>query len=57
MNEIPEGDWMNLRTLKTRALNEACSRILDSVQQFLQNMAGVKDGWEKLTKNLKAEID
>jgi hypothetical protein len=37
MREIPEEDWKNMRRLKTRALNQACSRILDAVPQILQN--------------------
>jgi hypothetical protein len=42
MRAIPEMDWKQLRALKTRALNDACARILDAVAQILQK----KDGRE-----------
>jgi hypothetical protein len=42
MRAIPETDWKKLRALKTRALNDACARILDAVAQILQK----KDGRE-----------
>jgi hypothetical protein len=42
MRAIPETDWKKLRSLKTRALNDACARILDAVAQIVQN----KDGRE-----------
>ena len=40
MRAIPETDWKQLRALKTRALNEACARILDAVAQILQKQDG-----------------
>jgi hypothetical protein len=40
MRAIPETDWKNLRALKTRALNDACARILDAVAQIMQQRAG-----------------
>jgi hypothetical protein len=40
MRAIPETDWKKLRALKTRALNDACARILDAVAQVVQNRDG-----------------
>src|ERR671923_2884279 len=40
MRAIPETDWKQLRALKTRALNDACARILDAVAQIVQNREG-----------------
>jgi hypothetical protein len=40
MRAIPETDWKQLRALKTRALNDACARILDAVTQIVQNRGG-----------------
>jgi hypothetical protein len=40
MRAIPETDWKKLRALKTRALNDACARILDAVAQTVQNSDG-----------------
>ena len=40
MRAIPETDWKTLRALKTRALNDACARILDAVAQIVQNREG-----------------
>jgi hypothetical protein len=37
---IPETDWKQLRALKTRALNDACARILDAVAQLVPNRDG-----------------
>jgi hypothetical protein len=42
MRTIPERDWKKLRSMKTRALNDACARILDAVAQIVQK----KDGRE-----------
>ncbi|HEX9654103.1 MAG TPA: hypothetical protein VGA99_10355 [bacterium] len=58
MREIPETDWKKLRSLKTRALNDACARILDAVGQIVHK----KDGREhavylELWKLLKKEDD
>jgi hypothetical protein len=40
MRAIPETDWKKLRSLKTRALNDACARILDAVAQLVQQRDG-----------------
>jgi hypothetical protein len=40
MRTIPERDWKKLRSLKTRALNDACARILDAVTQVVQKRHG-----------------
>jgi hypothetical protein len=40
MRAIPETDWKQLRALKTRALNDACARILDAVAQIVQQRDG-----------------
>jgi hypothetical protein len=40
MRAIPETDWKKLRLLKTRALNDACARILDAVAQIVQKRDG-----------------
>ena len=40
MRAIPETDWKTLRSLKTRALNDACARILDAVAQIVQSSDG-----------------
>lgn len=40
MRDIPEKDWKKLRSLKTRALNDACERILDAVAQIVQKRHG-----------------
>jgi hypothetical protein len=40
MRAIPEPDWKTLRALKTRALNDACARMLDAVAQIVQNRDG-----------------
>ena len=42
MRTIPERDWKKLRSLKPRALNDACARILDAVAQIVRK----KDGRE-----------
>jgi hypothetical protein len=40
MRTIPETDWKKLRSLKTRALDDACRRILDAVAQLVQQRDG-----------------
>jgi hypothetical protein len=40
MRTIPETDWKKLRSLKTRALNDTCARILDAVAQLVQKRNG-----------------
>lgn len=40
MRAIPETDWKKLRSLKTRALNDACARILDAAAQIVQKRHG-----------------
>jgi hypothetical protein len=40
MRAIPETDWKRLRALKTRALNDACARILNAVAQIVQRRDG-----------------
>jgi hypothetical protein len=40
MRAIPEADWKKLRVLKTRALNDACARILDAVALIVQKSGG-----------------
>jgi hypothetical protein len=40
MRAIPETDWKKLRALKTRALNDACARILAAVAQLVQTREG-----------------
>jgi hypothetical protein len=40
MRTIPETDWKTLRALKTRAVNDACARILDAVAQLVQQREG-----------------
>jgi hypothetical protein len=40
MRAIPETDWKKLRALKTRALNDACARILDAIAQIGQQRDG-----------------
>jgi hypothetical protein len=40
MRVIAETDWKKLRALKTRALNDACARILDAVAQLVQQRDG-----------------
>jgi hypothetical protein len=40
MRAIPETDWKKLRSLKTRALNDACGRMLDAVAQLMQQRDG-----------------
>ena len=40
MRAIPETDWKKLRALKTRALNDACARILDAIAQIVQKSDG-----------------
>jgi hypothetical protein len=40
MRAIPETDWKKLRSLKTRALNDACAQILDAVAQIMQHRDG-----------------
>lgn len=58
MREIPETDWKKLRSLKTRALNEACSRILDAVPKILQNRAGREhEAYLELWKMLQEKDD
>ena len=34
MRGIPERDWKLLRSIKDRALNDACSRIFDAVEKI-----------------------
>jgi hypothetical protein len=58
MRAIPETDWKKLSALKTRALNDACGRILDAVAQIMQKRDGRKHGaylelWELLQKQDK----
>ena len=55
MRAIPETDWKKLRSLKTRALNDACTRILDAVAQIVQKKDGREheaylELWELLQK-------
>jgi hypothetical protein len=55
MRAIPETDWKQLRALKTRALNDACGRILDAVAQIVQHRDGREHEaylalWELLRK-------
>jgi hypothetical protein len=55
MRAIPETDWKKLRALKTRALNDACARILDAVAQIVQNRDGREHAaylalWELIQK-------
>ena len=58
MREIPETDWKKLRSLKARALNEACSRILDAVPQILQNRDGREhEAYLELWKLLQEKDD
>jgi hypothetical protein len=40
MRAIPETNWKKLRVLKTRALNDACARILDRVAPIVQQRGG-----------------
>jgi hypothetical protein len=56
MRAIPEADWKKLRALKTRALNDACARILDAVAQLVQQRDGGEHEaylalWELLQKH------
>jgi hypothetical protein len=58
MRAIPETDWKKLSALKTRALNDACGRILDAVAQIMQKRDGREHGaylelWELLQKQDK----
>jgi hypothetical protein len=60
MRVIPETDWKHLRALKTRALNDACARILDALAQLVQQRDGRKHEaslalWE-LLQNRDASI-
>jgi hypothetical protein len=55
MRAIPETDWKKLRALKTRALNDACARILDAVTPIVQKREGREHEaylalWELLQK-------
>jgi hypothetical protein len=55
MRAIPETDWKKLRALKTRALNDACARILDAIAQIVQKRDGrdheaYRALWELLQK-------
>jgi hypothetical protein len=55
MRAIPETDWKKLRALKTRALNDACARILDAIAQLVQKRDGREHEvylalWELLQK-------
>jgi hypothetical protein len=40
MRVIPETDWKKLRSLKTRALNDACSRIFESAGEIVEKRKG-----------------
>jgi hypothetical protein len=56
MRAIPETDWKILRSLRTRALNDACARILDAVAQIVQKRDGREHEaylalWELLQKH------
>jgi len=58
MRDIPETDWKKLRSLKTRVLNEACSRILDAVPKILQNRNGREhEAYLELWKLLQEQDD
>jgi hypothetical protein len=58
MREIPEADWKKLRSLKTRALNEACSRILDAIAQILNNRDGREhEAYLELWELIQAQDD
>jgi hypothetical protein len=55
MRVIPETDCKKLRSLKTRALNDACVRILNAVAQIVQKRDGREheayiELWELLQK-------
>ncbi len=40
MRTIPEKDWKQLRSIKTRVLDDACARILAGGESILQKREG-----------------
>jgi hypothetical protein len=58
MRTIPERDWKLLRSLKDRALNDACSRIFDAVEKIAKKMDGREhEAYLELWKLLKKQDD
>ena len=56
MKTITESDWKKLRSLKTRALNQACGRILDAAVPIIENREDREyDAYMDLWKLLKKE--
>jgi len=40
MRTIPEKDWKQMRSLKARVLDDACARIVTSVESIVQKREG-----------------
>ncbi len=40
MRTIPEKDWKQMRSIKARVLDDACTRILTGVESILQKREG-----------------
>ena len=58
MRAIPETDWKKLRSLKTRALNDACARILDAAAQIVQKRHGrVHEAYLELWELIQKQDD
>lgn len=58
MRAIPERDWKKLRSIKDRALNEACSRIFDAVEKIAKERGGREhEAYLELWKMLRKQDD
>lgn len=56
MKSIPESDWKKLRAMESDALNLACERIFDKIEQIAGERKGKEhDAYLKLWKMLKKE--
>jgi len=55
MRTIPERDWKQMKSMKARVLDDACARILTSVESIVQKRDGrnheaYMDLWDLLKK-------
>lgn len=53
MRKIPESDWKKLRNIRKLALQRACQRILDDLQDFLHQQKGQENAHETYLKVYK----
>lgn len=58
MRIIPERDWKRLRSIKDRALNDACARIFEAVEKIAKKRDGREhEAYLELWKLLRKQDD